>query len=169
MNDTAPPEPDVIDAVLGIAPGSPLDRLRRERDKLRHYSQTSYRAALMPADPRNFPLPLRAALAARMARSWKRAELARHYSALARDLDADAATLALADPASPAPQDPRLRAILRHVDLVTRQPAQATRDDIAALKGAGLDDRDVVTLAGLIAFINYQILVVDGLSMLRDF
>ena len=24
MNDTAPPEPDVIDAVLGIAPGSPL-------------------------------------------------------------------------------------------------------------------------------------------------
>ena len=67
MNDTAPPEPDVIDAVLGIAPGSPLDRLRRERDKLRHYSQTSYRAALMPADPRNFPLPLRAALAATVA------------------------------------------------------------------------------------------------------
>ena len=55
------------------------------------------------------------------------------------------------------------------MDLVTRQPAQATRDDIAALKGAGLDDRDVVTLAGLIAFINYQILVVAGLSMLRDF
>ena len=31
-----------------------------------------------------------------------------------------------------------------------------------------LDDADIVTLAGIIAFVNYQVLVVAGLKMLRD-
>lgn len=64
--------------------------------------------------------------------------------------------------------DTRLVAILAHVDLVTLSPKEATRANIEKLTAAGLDDRDIVTLAGLIAFVNYQVLVVAGLKMLRD-
>jgi uncharacterized protein YciW len=38
---------------------------------------------------------------------------------------------------------------------------------VERLIAAGLDDRDAVTLAGLIAYVNYQIRVVAGLRMLR--
>jgi uncharacterized protein YciW len=77
--------------------------------------------------------------------------------------------VSIVDPAwMPADGESRLAAILRHVDLVTLTPKQATRVNIEALSAAGLDDRDIVALAGLIAFVNYQVLVVAGLKMLRD-
>lgn len=161
--------PDVIDHVLGLAPSSPLAELRDRRQKLKQLTQSSYQAALEPADPRNFSYAERAALAARMAGLWKAAELVTHYRALAESEGADGDTLSIADPAW-APADPgsRLAAILRHVDLVTTSPKQATRGNIEAIHTVGLDDRDIVTLAGLIAFVNYQVLVVAGLKMLRD-
>ncbi|MNL31175.1 hypothetical protein D3C87_1529500 [compost metagenome] len=51
---------------------------------------------------------------------------------------------------------------------MTKNPKAATRENIEKLYAAGLDDRDIVTLAGIIAFVNYQVLVVAGLKMLRD-
>ncbi|UXN58686.1 hypothetical protein N8E88_11940 (plasmid) [Phyllobacterium zundukense] len=51
---------------------------------------------------------------------------------------------------------------------MTLSPKDATRANIEKLTAAGLDDRDIVTLAGLIAYVNYQVLVVAGLKMLRD-
>ena len=50
---------------------------------------------------------------------------------------------------------------------MTLTPEKATRADVERLREAGLDDRDVVTLAGLIAYVNYQIRVVAGLRMLK--
>ena len=158
--------PDIIDAVLGIEPGSPLDLLRRQRPVQRERIQSSFEAALFPTDPRNLPLSLRAALARRMSRLWNSDALADHYLRLA--VGGDPETLRVADPAWDGGDDPRLRAILRHVDLVTRRPRDATGHDIAALAAQGLDDRDIVTLAGLIAFVNFQILVVAGLRMLGE-
>jgi len=163
------PTTDVIDAVLGLGPDSDLLKLRERRGKLKHLTQTSYRAALRPAVPGNFSYAFRAALAARMATLWKADELAAHYRA---ELDKEGATQELLHVASgdwlPDDGGSRLAAILRHVDLVTLRPKDATRADIEALHAAGLNDRDIVTLAGLIAFVNYQILVVAGLKMLRD-
>lgn len=160
--------PDIIDAVLGTDPGSPLDLLRRQRPVQRERIQSSHDAALRPADPRNLPLPLRAALARRMSRLWNNDALADHYLRLAEAEGGDPETLRAGDPAWDGGDDPRLRAILRHVDLVTRRPRDSTAEDIAALAAQGLDDRDIVTLAGLIAFVNFQILVVAGLRMLGE-
>lgn len=156
---------DVIDKALGITPGSHLDRLRRRRDTVRSYSQTSHDAALLPAHPRNLPLVQRALLAARMCRAWHRAELTAHYLALAGSPGDDQT----ADPSWHGGEDARLTAILRHIDLVTKHPKDATKGDVMALQAVGLDDRDIVTLAGLIAFVNYQILVVAGLKMLKEY
>lgn len=159
-------QPDVIDTVLGLDRFPDLKALRDERAKLKHLTQTSYEAARRPAERGNFSYDERAALAARMAALWKADELAAHYNGLLEN--ADAATRALADPAENGQGDARLAAILAHVDLVTLSPKEATRGNIEALAAVGLDDRDIVTLAGLIAFVNYQVLVVAGLKMLRD-
>lgn len=166
---TTAPTTDVIDHVLGLDPSSPLATLRNERAKLKQLTQTSYEAALRPKEPRNFSYAERAALAARMAGLWKSAELVAHYRELIAKEGGGGEVLSIADPAwTPADGESRLAVILRHVDLVTLTPKQATRGNIEALYAAGLDDRDIVTLAGLIAFVNYQVLVVAGLKMLRD-
>ncbi|WP_077963043.1 CMD domain-containing protein [Ensifer adhaerens] len=166
---TSPSTNDVIDTVLGLDRFPDLLALREQRAKLRHLSQTSYQAALRPADPRNFSYALRAALAARMAALWKSQELSAHLRALLEREEEGPALASLTDPGKGTEAvDPRLQAILAHVDLVTLSPKEATRAHIEKLLAAGLDDRDIVTLAGLIAFVNYQVLVVAGLKMLRD-
>lgn len=160
---------DVIDKVLGLDPSSPLLALREQRAKLKHLTQTSYVAALHPADPRNFSYAERATLAARMAALWSSQELQAHYRDLATAEGASGDVLSIADPAwTLADEASRLSVILRHVDLVTKNPKAATRENIEKLYAVGLDDRDIVTLAGIIAFVNYQVLVVAGLKMLRD-
>ncbi|WP_411037589.1 CMD domain protein [Shinella sp. BYT-45] len=165
---TAQPAADVIDTVLGLDRFPDLKALREKRAKLKHLTQTSYQAALRPAEPRNFSYALRAALAARMSALWKSGELAAHYRALLESEDGGAALGPIAAPGGDPGDDARLAAILAHVDLVTLSPKDATRANIEKLAAAGLDDRDIVTLAGLIAFVNYQVLVVAGLKMLRD-
>lgn len=154
---------DVIDSVMGFAPGSHMADLRGQRDRIRHYTQTSYEAALHPADPRHFPYGLRAALALRMARLWGCPELERHYAALTT---AEQGPAEVGDPGFAG--EGLLAAILARVDLVTLRPKDATAEDVERLRAAGLDERDIVTLAGLIAYVNYQILLVAGLRMLKD-
>ncbi|MGF6254479.1 CMD domain-containing protein [Ensifer sp. ZNC0028] len=166
---TSPSTTDAIDTVLGLDRFPDLQALREQRAKLKHLSQTSYQAALRPTDPRNFSYALRAALAARMAALWKSQELSAHFRALLEREEEGAALVSVAGPGNGAEgADPRLQAILAHVDLVTLSPKEATRANVEKLLAAGLDDRDIVTLAGLIAFVNYQVLVVAGLKMLRD-
>ena len=74
---------------------------------------------------------------------------------------------ALSDPAAASATDSRNTAILHHVDLLTLSPEKATRGDVQKLMSVGLTDQDVVTLTGLIAFVNYQARVVTGLRMLK--
>jgi CMD domain protein len=44
-------EADVIDALVGIAPGSPLDAIRARRPEARSHAQATYRALFAPAAP----------------------------------------------------------------------------------------------------------------------
>lgn len=160
---------DVINEVLELAPESPLAQLREKREKIARLTQTSYIAAIRPDAPRNFSYSFRAALAARIAKLWKSAELAAHYDALLNTEGATEELTHIADPSWRADgADPRLSAIIAHTDLVSLTPKNATRANIETLFAAGLDDHDIVTLAGIIAFINYQVLVTAGLKMLRD-
>ena len=56
----------------------------------------------------------------------------------------------------------------RQADLLTLAPRTATRGDIAALTAAGLAEADIVRLAELAAFVNYQLRVVAGLRLLKQ-
>ena len=44
---------DVIDALVGIAPGSPLDAIRARRPEARAHAQATYRALFAPEVPGN--------------------------------------------------------------------------------------------------------------------
>jgi uncharacterized protein YciW len=44
-------ETDVIDALVGIAPGSPLDAIRARRPEARTHAQATYRALFAPQLP----------------------------------------------------------------------------------------------------------------------
>lgn len=158
---------DLITRISGAGARPALAAVLAGRAELMAATEGNLRAILSPRDPGGLPRQERLAFAARMAAMNGEAALAAHYRA---ELDADpAATDALrrlADPDDAAPATPRLAAMRRHVDLVTRTPRMATREDIAALRAAGIAEADIVRLAQLIAFLSYQVRVLAGLRVI---
>lgn len=61
---TAGTDRDVIDALAGIASGSPLDAIRARRPEARAQAQATYRALFTPAAPGDVSLPERFAVGA---------------------------------------------------------------------------------------------------------
>jgi len=59
-----PIEHDVIDTLVGIMPGTPLDAIRARRSEARKHAQASYVGLLVPQDPGGVSLPERFAIAA---------------------------------------------------------------------------------------------------------
>jgi CMD domain protein len=55
---------DIIDALVGITPGSSLDAIRARRPEARAYAQATYRALFAPASPGNVTVPERFAIGA---------------------------------------------------------------------------------------------------------
>ena len=161
--------PDVIDQLAGIAPGSALARLRAERPEVRRHAQGSEQALLMPEDPGGVSRYEREAIALRAALLAPSLPLvARHRSRL-RELGADAAALAAVEhfPEGGA-LPPRLAAMLRFTDRLTREPGAAEAAHIAELKAAGLAPRDIVTVAQLVALLSFQVRLLAGLKSLEE-
>jgi uncharacterized protein YciW len=158
----------VIETLAGIAPGSPLGEAVGRRAEIFELSEASGNAVLTPREPGAISHAERSALAARMA-LWNGVDaLAVHYRQKLQGLDASGKLSAVAKGEDIEDGDRRLKAIVRHADLVTRAPRNARRDDIEALRRAGLEEADIVRLAELIAFVNYQARVIIGLSFLKD-
>jgi uncharacterized protein YciW len=155
--------PHLIETLSGA--GSGLASVLAERAEILGLSQAAHDAVLLPREPGGISHAERAAFAVRMARANADDALAEHYRGLLRRAGESPALLAIAD-GSAADTDARLRAIVRHVDLVTLSPKDATKADIAALKTTGLSEPHIVRLAELIAFVNYQARVIAGLRLL---
>ncbi len=137
------------------------------RPELMAASEANAQAALFPRDPGGLSVAERLALAARIAALNADAALAAEYGARLAGQAAGPGLDRLADPGWTAgPEDARLAAIQRHVDLVTGSPRDATRQDIAALVAAGVAEPDVVRLSQVVAFVNYQLRVVAGLRLI---
>lgn len=151
----------LIEEMAGILPQSPLAEALASRADILRLSQASHDAVLLPKDSGGISHGLRAALAARMARQNDQAPLAAHYDDLMRRSGEIEAS-----PVSAADQR-RVAVIVAHADLLTLRPREATRRNIEALTEAGIDDPDIVRLAELAAFVNYQARVIKGLQVLR--
>ena len=156
---------DVTDAMLGIAPGTHLDGLRRQRMDVRVHTLRSYEAILSPRDPGGLGLSERAALAARIARHNGDHHLARHYDTMLAERGGDPALTDIAQ-GSGSPSGP-FSAMVVHVDRVALTPRISTEAHIKILTTAGLSTPDIVRLTELIAFVSYQVRVLAGLRLLK--
>ncbi|CAH1653088.1 MAG: CMD domain protein [Chelatococcus sp.] len=159
---------DIIQGLASIAAGSPLAEALKARAEIMRLSDASHDAVLLPKAPGGLSHAMRAALATRMALWLGDDALAAHYQTLLAKTGAAAGELAVTVAATEAtPTQPRLAAIVRHIDLLTREPRAATRADIEALEAAGLDEADIVRLSELAAFVNYQARVIAGFRSLQ--
>lgn len=141
---------NVIEQMAGVTPGSPAAHAMAARAALLQASQDNYAAVLTPKDPGGFGHAERFRLAAHIALLSGDNQLAAIYAQSAGAPFADVGTAA----------------IMRHVDLVTRIPREATATDIAALQNAGVTQADIVRLSQLIAFVSYQVRVIAGLRLM---
>lgn len=159
---------DIFDTVVlrtaGIAAGHPLARVLSGRGDIIELTEKSHDATLKPTPSGGLTHSERAALACRMARLNLDGELASHYESMFAA--GEALYVSIADPSFDGADNARLKAIIRHTDLVTRSPKDAAEGDIAALKAAGILEQDIVGLSELIAFVNYQVRLVAGLRLM---
>jgi uncharacterized peroxidase-related enzyme len=59
----------------------------------------------------------------------------------------------------------RQAAICRYAEKLTRAPTAMTREDLDALRRAGLDDADLLDLVQIVGFFNYINRVADALGV----
>lgn len=164
-----PEASDLIDRLAGIAPGAPLDALRRQRPDVAAHTQGSYDTLIGQPEPGGLSQAERELAALRAAALLKNHPLAQHHQDRLRALGADEALIdAAAQGADPAALPPLTAAILRHVDLLTLTPSRASQAAIDDLQSSGLTTPEIVTLAQLIAFVNFQSRLLTGLRLLGE-
>src|SRR5437764_1055664 len=157
---------DVLDTLAGLASGSPLAELRRQRPDVVKHLQGSDDVIFSPADDGGLTRAERAAAGLRVATLLRDTVLSGHYRDRLAALDPEG-MLAKTVEGSARITEGRWDAILAHVDLVTRGPGMAERKDIDNLLVAGLSSHAVVSLSQLIAYVNFQSRVLAGLRMLK--
>ncbi len=153
----------IVAKAAGISAEGPLAGVLSGRSDILELTESSHEAALRPKQPGGLTHSERAGLACRIALLNNDAVLARHYDSLI-----GSGNPAIADTGFDGGSDLRLRAIIRHTDLVTADPKETTTQDISALRSAGIGDADIVRLSQLIAFVSYQIRLVAGLRLMAE-
>ena len=157
---------DVMDTLAGITANSTLGNLRRQRPEVVKHTQSSDDAIFAPADDGGFTRAERAAAALRIATLLRDTALEAHYRTRLAALD-PSGTLANTVEGKAEITEVRWDAMLAHVDLVTRGPGRAERQDIDNLLAAGLSSHAIVSLSQLIAYVNFQSRVLAGLRALK--
>jgi uncharacterized protein YciW len=153
----------MVERLVAAPPGSPLATAMARRADILVMTQAACEAVLAPREPGGIGHELRRALAARMALLSDAPDIARQYL---HANDGTGPVADVADPDATPNTDVRLGAIVRHVDLLTLRPRDATRADIERLRSAGVDDADIVRIAELAAFVGYHVRVIEGLRKL---
>lgn len=155
------------DGSARLDPDGPIAEALTVRSNIVSLADASHDAVLTPREPGGISHGLRAALAVRMALQNGDARIAAHYEGMLDAAGPEQTVAAIADP-DEAPTDRRLAAIVRHLDLLTTHPRDATKGDIDALRDAGVAEPDIVRLAELAAFISFQVRFVAGLRLLES-
>jgi CMD domain protein len=160
---------DVISRLAGVTAGSPLAQLRAQRPEVARFAEGSYQALLEPSDPAGVSRYERELIALRVAvLTLSRAVADWHRERLRRLGATDAAVAAIEHFPEGTGLSSREAAMIRHTDLLTNAPGDATPEHIAALKAVGLGPRDIVTIAQLISFESFQVRVLAALRLLGE-
>lgn len=160
---------DMMNQLAGLAPTSALAAVRALRPDVVRHSQGSYDTLIAPPVATGLTLVERALVALRVAVLTDSQPLITHYQQRLGELGVSASMLAtVTERAGTTAHDLRTAAIIRHVDLLTRAPGQATPAALQQLQAAGLSGPEIVTLSQLIAFLSFQVRVLPVLSLLGE-
>jgi len=163
-----PASDDVVDILLGLSPGSELDSLRRKRPEVRDATQSSFDALFEPPSFGDLKRAERELAALRVAVLQHDASLTAFYRARALDAAASPKALAAAEQIPLEGSGLALAdEVLRFTDRLTLWPDTAKPRHLEELQGCGLTPRAIVTLAQLVAFVNYQVRLLAGLRGLQ--
>lgn len=160
---------DMMNQLAGLSPTSAMAAVRALRPDVVRHSQGSYATLLAPPTATGLTLIERAQVALRVAVLTNSPTLVAHYRQQLTELGASSASIAaLEQPDTVGMLDQRTSAIMRHVDLLTHAPGQATPHDLQHLQENGLSGPEIVTLSQLIAFLSFQVRVLPVLSLLVE-
>lgn len=163
MNSTAQ-APDVLDELLGLAPGTHLHQVRHARDKVLAATQGSHAQFFDPQLKDNLSLNERLLVAYFASRLTPNQLLADFYLA---QLQVDPAVIAALDAgALDHLEDARLQAILGFTRKLIQRPVEGDQQALQVLQQAGLSTPEIVVLAQLIAYLSYQVRLAAGLGAL---
>lgn len=157
---------DTIDKAAGLSPDDALFKARRFRPEFVEGAELCRLSVLQPEDNQGLEPVLRLALAHRMAALNAAEELMADYELQLAALSPSEQLLKLAN--GEADLDEPLATIVRHADLVTMTPSEASASDMTRLQQAGLNNAQIVALSELIAFVNFQTRVAAGLRLMRS-
>jgi uncharacterized protein YciW len=156
---------DALDRAVGLAPGDSLYVARRFRPEFVDGAENCRISVMTPADGHGLDAALRIVLARRIALHNDDKPLIAQYDEDLAVLAPDQDILDLHAGATDLPEP--LASMVRHVDLVTLFPRDATRDDISHLQNVGLNNAQIVALCELVAFVNFQTRVATGLRLME--
>ncbi len=156
----------IVASEAGITAEHPLAGVLASRRNIIELTQSSFDAALRPDPPGGLTHAERAALSCRIAQLNADESLACHFEDMIQFRDDTSALSGITDTSRQGGEDVRLRAIIRHTDLVATSPKEATEGDIDALRSAGLVEAEIVQLSELIAFVSYLVRVLAGLRLM---
>lgn len=157
---------DVVNAILGVDDTSSLAQLRNRKPALVEELGDYYRTLFEPGESSAAALPAldRYLVAVRVASHTGSSDVAAWYARLAQDLGAFEETLTRIRDVGSRWDDPSpLGAAIRHADLLTLRPVDASKADLDSLKSAGYTPAGIVSLSQTIAFVAYQIRLIAGL------
>ena len=167
---------DIIDQMVGLAPGNPLHTLRHQRDKVAAATQGSY-DAMFDVAVEGLSVTERLLVALYACSLSQALELSQHYRSRLVALKVDPALLATVESAAEsvaessgataADAEPRLRAMLAFTHTLITNPIAGDKPALMKLTQAGLTTPAAVALAQLIAFVSYQLRLVAGLKAMQ--
>ncbi|MDH3064161.1 CMD domain protein [Achromobacter insolitus] len=159
---------DLVDRLIGLAPGAKTYEVRHFREKVAAATQGSYDALFDPQLP-GLSLAERLLVALYATRITPSPLLATHYRARLTDAGATPADIAVAESGKPSDAaTPRLAAILEFTRKLIEKPVEGDEAALKTLPAAGVSTPAVVTLSQLIAFLSYQVRLVAGLQAMKD-
>ena len=187
---------DVIDSLVGIAPGSKLDAIRAQRTEARKHAQASYTSLFEPKDLAGVTADERHAIASFVAGLHGEPKTNAFYAAqlpaaLSSAVAAEVAAARTKGPYGHFPKGPlsvedapgpswkvsdagraalgtRLTAAFEHTHMLVFHPRDASAPSLQSLLDAGWSTNDIVTVSQLVSFLSYQIRVVAGLGVLAS-
>jgi CMD domain protein len=188
---------DVIDQLVGIAPGDALDTIRSQRPNARENAQASFDALFTSDELDEVSQLARLAIAywtlslsGSASAPFYRELLVAENEATAEILDKALAGAVTTGPYGDYPEGPlstenaaglhwepdaaltaavgpRLVSALAHTHLLVYRPRDSSAEALQALLDAGWSTTGIVTISQLVAFLSFQLRVVQGLTVLK--